>query len=306
MTYVDEYVPSFYGFDGFRPGLRASDFELGKKVPGVPLPRPISGGSLRRARQPAASQHHDRDGAGRSRTDRSRRRVRRTRSRGCRRSVACPARSRRRPSRRFCSRSGCRSNGGTASSPASATAAGQASFRMGRWPNNSARLCSGLDEHGPRGGARSERGEVRVRQAGTTDRLRLPRSSRDGSEGEGARRGVVRQAGGTSVLHRLFVGRLRRPDGSAALPSRLQRHRRRHAGEQLDAAHGWRPRRDRWRSFRIRQSAVATALGVLHARRIARAMRSTASSTACWKIRASASSIRRRCRAVRIRIRPPV
>jgi Tannase and feruloyl esterase len=40
-TYVDEYVPSFYGFDGFRPGLRASDFELGKKVPGVPLPRPI-------------------------------------------------------------------------------------------------------------------------------------------------------------------------------------------------------------------------------------------------------------------------
>jgi hypothetical protein len=40
VTYVDEYVPSFYGFDGFRKGLRASDFELGKKVPGVPLPRP--------------------------------------------------------------------------------------------------------------------------------------------------------------------------------------------------------------------------------------------------------------------------
>ena len=40
VTYVDEYVPSFYGFEGFRKGLRASDFELGKKVPGVPLPRP--------------------------------------------------------------------------------------------------------------------------------------------------------------------------------------------------------------------------------------------------------------------------
>jgi hypothetical protein len=40
VTYVDEYQPSFYGFDGFRKGLRASDFELGKKVPGTPLPRP--------------------------------------------------------------------------------------------------------------------------------------------------------------------------------------------------------------------------------------------------------------------------
>jgi hypothetical protein len=42
VTYVDEYVPSFYGFDGFRKGLRASDFELGKKVPGQPLPKPAS------------------------------------------------------------------------------------------------------------------------------------------------------------------------------------------------------------------------------------------------------------------------
>jgi hypothetical protein len=40
VTYVDEYIPSFYGFDGFRKGLHASDFELGKKVPGEPLPRP--------------------------------------------------------------------------------------------------------------------------------------------------------------------------------------------------------------------------------------------------------------------------
>jgi hypothetical protein len=40
VAYVDEYIPSFYGFDGFRKGLRPSDFELGKKVPGQPLPRP--------------------------------------------------------------------------------------------------------------------------------------------------------------------------------------------------------------------------------------------------------------------------
>jgi hypothetical protein len=44
VTYVDEYRPSFYGFDGFRKGLHPSDFELGKKVPGEPLPRPASPG----------------------------------------------------------------------------------------------------------------------------------------------------------------------------------------------------------------------------------------------------------------------
>jgi hypothetical protein len=43
VNYVDEYLPSFYGFDGFRKGLRASDFELGKKVPGQPLPKPTAG-----------------------------------------------------------------------------------------------------------------------------------------------------------------------------------------------------------------------------------------------------------------------
>lgn len=42
VTYVDEYDPSFYGFDGFRKGLHASDFELGRKVPGEPLPRPAA------------------------------------------------------------------------------------------------------------------------------------------------------------------------------------------------------------------------------------------------------------------------
>jgi len=44
VTYVDEYKPSFYGFDGFRKGLHPSDFELGRKVPGEPLPRPASPG----------------------------------------------------------------------------------------------------------------------------------------------------------------------------------------------------------------------------------------------------------------------
>jgi hypothetical protein len=42
VTYVDEYIPSFYGFEGFRKGLRATDFELGKKVPGQPLPKPAT------------------------------------------------------------------------------------------------------------------------------------------------------------------------------------------------------------------------------------------------------------------------
>jgi type 1 glutamine amidotransferase len=40
VRYVDPYEPSFYGFEGFRRGLRASDFELGKTVPGEPLPKP--------------------------------------------------------------------------------------------------------------------------------------------------------------------------------------------------------------------------------------------------------------------------
>lgn len=44
VMYVDEYKPSFYGFGGFRKGLRPSDFDLGKKVPGEPLPRPAPQG----------------------------------------------------------------------------------------------------------------------------------------------------------------------------------------------------------------------------------------------------------------------
>ena len=44
VTLVDEYKPSFYGFDGFRKGLHPSDFGLGKTVPGEPLPRPAPAG----------------------------------------------------------------------------------------------------------------------------------------------------------------------------------------------------------------------------------------------------------------------
>jgi hypothetical protein len=40
VTYVDAYRPSFYGFGGFRKGLRPSDFAIGATVPGEPLGRP--------------------------------------------------------------------------------------------------------------------------------------------------------------------------------------------------------------------------------------------------------------------------
>jgi type 1 glutamine amidotransferase len=40
VRFVDEYRPSFYGFDGFRKGLRPADFKIGATVPGTPLPRP--------------------------------------------------------------------------------------------------------------------------------------------------------------------------------------------------------------------------------------------------------------------------
>lgn len=50
VAYVDEYKPSFYGFDGFRKGLRATDFALGKRVPGEPLPRPVKAPGAAEAR----------------------------------------------------------------------------------------------------------------------------------------------------------------------------------------------------------------------------------------------------------------
>ena len=40
VRFVDEYQPSFYGFNGYRKGMKVSDLELGKKMPGDPLPPP--------------------------------------------------------------------------------------------------------------------------------------------------------------------------------------------------------------------------------------------------------------------------
>lgn len=42
VAYVDPYDPSFFGFDGYRKGLKPSDLELGKTLPGTPLPKPAS------------------------------------------------------------------------------------------------------------------------------------------------------------------------------------------------------------------------------------------------------------------------
>jgi putative heme-binding domain-containing protein len=40
VTIVDEYKPSFYGFKGYRKGMKVADLELGKAMPGEPLAAP--------------------------------------------------------------------------------------------------------------------------------------------------------------------------------------------------------------------------------------------------------------------------
>jgi putative heme-binding domain-containing protein len=40
VTIVDEYKPSFYGFKGWRKGMKVADLELGKAMPGEPLAAP--------------------------------------------------------------------------------------------------------------------------------------------------------------------------------------------------------------------------------------------------------------------------
>ena len=172
--------------------------------------------------------------------------------------------------------------------------AGSISFGALRGPTP-ARLCDRLHEYRPRGGARHERRQIRLRKAGTADRLRLSLPTRNGGAGQGARAGVLRQGSRTLLFHRLLVGRIRRPDGSAAFPDRLRRHRRRRAGEQLDAAHGRRLRRRRWRSSGSgEQPSAVRRWACSIAARSRPATAPTASSTACSRIRANARSIRRR------------
>jgi hypothetical protein len=40
VDFVDEYKPGFYGFNGFRKGMKISDLGLGKTMPGEPNPAP--------------------------------------------------------------------------------------------------------------------------------------------------------------------------------------------------------------------------------------------------------------------------
>jgi len=40
VTVVDEYKPSFYGFKGYRKGMKVADLDLGKAMPGEPLAAP--------------------------------------------------------------------------------------------------------------------------------------------------------------------------------------------------------------------------------------------------------------------------
>jgi hypothetical protein len=40
VDFVDEYKPGFYGFNGFRKGMKISDLGLGKALPGEPNPAP--------------------------------------------------------------------------------------------------------------------------------------------------------------------------------------------------------------------------------------------------------------------------
>jgi len=41
VDYVDEYKPGFYGNNGYRKGMKISDLELGKAMPGEPNPAPV-------------------------------------------------------------------------------------------------------------------------------------------------------------------------------------------------------------------------------------------------------------------------
>lgn len=42
VAFVDEYKPGFYGFNGYRKGMKVSDLGLGKTMPGEPNPAPAA------------------------------------------------------------------------------------------------------------------------------------------------------------------------------------------------------------------------------------------------------------------------
>ena len=86
-------------------------------------------------------------------------------------------------------------------------------------------------------------------------------------QAQGDRAGILRQGSRTLLFHRLLVGRLRRPDGSAALSDRLRRYRRGRAGEQLDATHGRRLRRRPGRAAGSGEQPSASGAGFALSRR---------------------------------------
>ena len=91
--------------------------------------------------------------------------------------------------------------------------------------------------HGPRRNGDARR-ELRARPSREDGRLGLPRQPRDVGRREGDHEGDVRARSAAVLLHGLLGRRPRGADGSPALPRRLRRHRRRRAGELLDAPVG--------------------------------------------------------------------
>ena len=89
------------------------------------------------------------------------------------------------------------------------------------------RVRRGDDRHRTRGWQR----RVHDGSSRTADRLRRPRDSRDGREGQGDRRGVLRQRAEALVLQRLLDRRPPGPDRRPEVPRRFRRHRRRRAGD---------------------------------------------------------------------------
>ena len=95
------------------------------------------------------------------------------------------------------------------------------------WPPPAQRVRRGHDRHGTRGWER----RLHDGPSRTAHRLRRPRDSRNGGQGQGDRGGVLRQRTEAFVLQRLLDRRPPGADGRTAIPRRLRRHRRRRAGD---------------------------------------------------------------------------